>query len=214
MFQTSFTPLSVIDSTIENYDFKPVKVPVFRIVDPEMLFAPCGQNKEWQKAEDAIASYFRWSEFPGGHPIKSWEMLYLVSTIRATEMARSGNFSAIHSRLRVRDLPLSQEERDLLADRAEGKLKFKRGRKKKNTPQAYLAVLLWCEIVEGEKKKDAIIAKIEEYFGVSYSHVNSMLGKIYGTSDAEEIRELVQRISDSEFGKAEIVRFMKDLFSK
>lgn len=214
MLQRTFTPRNVINEILANdFDTEP-NIQTFRIFDPEGFSAGWNQRTVWRHAEEEIAGYFGWSQSPDGHAIISWEFLYLASTFRAIEMAKSRDLSAIHSRLRVRDLPLSQEERDILADRAEGKLKFKRGPKKKTTPHAYLTVLLWFEIVEGVEKKDSIISEIEEHFGVSYSHVNAMLGKIYGTSDEVEIRDAIERLSVSELWKAEMTRFLKDLFSK
>lgn len=214
MSKLTFTPKTVIDAVVGNNECKKPTSADFLIFDPEAFSANWSAQEAWREIEEYIASYFRWSQSPEGRSMFNWERLYLISTLRAIEMAKSGDLSAIYSRLRVRDLPLSQEERDLLADRAEGKLKFKRGRKKKNSPQAYLFVLLWFEIVEGEEKKDAIIAKIEECFGVSYSHVNAMLGRIYGTSDEAEIRDAILSISASEFWTAVISSRMKDLFSK
>lgn len=213
MFRWTFTPQNVLDKILAHSFSNRSDIPDFKIFDPDRFSAYWSQDKAWQRAEQYLASYFQWSRSFVGYPIMEWEILYLKSTVRAIHLAKTGDLSAIHSRLRNAGLPLSQEERDLLADRAEGILLFKRGPKIKNTPQAYHFMSLWFQLVEGDHR-DLAIFRTEKKFDVDNSHVHAMIRKIEDTPGGMKIKEFIEKCSVDKSLQAEALWMFKDLFRK
>tara|TARA_R110002033_G_scaffold120211_1_gene163453 strand:+ start:95 stop:772 length:678 start_codon:yes stop_codon:yes gene_type:complete len=137
-----------------------------------------------QLYEDGVALSEGWKELEG----------YIAD--HSYKLSLDGDQSFLKERLKIANLPISQNERNYYPHRDKGRLLRKRGRKS-NGRGRYLFARLWLEIVEAEKAKVANHL-MKQHFDVTDRHIN--FGIARGRGGIEEIlmKQLIEECARSE----------------
>jgi len=141
---------------------------------------------DWRSACVAIAQMYE-----GGVALsEKWKELEGHIANYSYRLALDGDQRILIERLKIANLPISENERNYYPLRDIGRLLRKRGRKPKG-PGRYLFARLWLQIVEGEK---AYVAnhRMKQFFEVTDRHISFGIARGRGSIEEALTRQLIE----------------------
>lgn len=138
-----------------------------------------------------------------------WRRIEKLMEQRSISRAKSGCSTLLNARTVMADFPLSKRERQFIVDRAEGRVKFRRGRPLK-APGRFALARLWLEVVEEERSIDVANFRVAKFYEVSESFVSKGVHKSVNDGMYPIMRRYLCRCCSNEFE----AHFARSLFSE